>query len=53
MVREIKKNGKILYQCELCSFAYTEKERAAKCHEWCKEHHSCNLEIIEHGVPLE
>ncbi|MBI2848261.1 MAG: hypothetical protein HYX83_03710 [Chloroflexi bacterium] len=51
MVKRIEKNGKVLYLCELCGFAYTEKEWATRLHEWCSSHHSCNLEIIEHGVP--
>lgn len=34
-----------LYQCEACGFHYVEKEQAEKCEAWCKEHHSCNLEI--------
>ena len=53
MVKEIKKNGDTLYLCEECGMAYKEKEWAQKCQAWCKEHHTCNLEIIEHAVPLE
>ena len=43
-----KKQGE-LYQCEECGFAYAEKEWAEKCEAWCKERHSCNLEITSHG----
>ena len=39
-----------LYQCEECGFKYVDKEWAEKCQAWCKEHKSCNLEIIEHAV---
>jgi hypothetical protein len=53
MVRETKKNGKILYVCEECGFAYEQKEWAEKCQQWCKQHQSCNLEITQHAVPLE
>ncbi len=36
-------------QCDICGFHYKEKEWAEKCEAWCKEHHSCNLEITEHA----
>lgn len=35
----------------ICGFRYEEKEWAEKCEAWCKEHKSCNLEIIAHGIP--
>jgi len=38
-----------LYQCEECGFHYTEKERANECEAWCKEHKSCNLDIISYA----
>ena len=44
-----KKENKELYQCEECGFHYAEKEMAEKCEVWCKEHHSCNLEITSHA----
>ncbi len=53
MVKETKENGKTLYICEECGFAYEQKEWAQKCQEWCREHNSCNLEIIQHAVPSE
>ncbi|MCP6720296.1 MAG: hypothetical protein KJI72_03210 [Patescibacteria group bacterium] len=62
MVKVIQKeSGKELYQCEECGFKYedsstsltTGKEWAEKCEVWCKEHKSCNLEIIKHGMPPE
>lgn len=53
MVREIKKNSKTLYICEECDFAYEQKEWAEKCQQWDEEHHTCNLEIIQHGAPLK
>ena len=42
--------SKTLYQCEECSLKYEEKEWAEKCEAWCREHHSCHLEIISHAV---
>ncbi|MFC1969484.1 hypothetical protein ACFLVF_03240 [Chloroflexota bacterium] len=53
MVKEIVRDGKTLYQCEECGFAYEQKEWAEKCQDWDGEHQTCNLEIIEHAVPLE
>jgi len=53
MVKTIQKQNKILYQCEICGFQYDQKEWAEKCEAWCKEHHSCNIEIIAHGQPPE
>lgn len=48
-MREINRDNKKLYQCDACKLKYLEKEWAQKCELWCKEHHSCNLEIIEHA----
>jgi len=53
MVKEIKKNDKTLYICEECGFAYEQKEWAEKCQQWCQQYQSCNLEITQHGAPLE
>lgn len=53
MVKVIQQENKALYQCEECGFKYEEKEWAGKCETWCKEHKSCNLEIITHGMPPE
>jgi len=47
MKRQIKK-----YQCPVCKLWYREKEWAKKCEIWCKEHKSCNLEIIKHSIKL-
>ncbi len=45
--REINKN---LHQCPECGLQYEDKNWKDKCEAWCKKHHSCNLEIIEHAV---
>ncbi|MGQ9476914.1 MAG: class I SAM-dependent methyltransferase [Candidatus Bipolaricaulia bacterium] len=42
--------GKGLYQCPECGLEYKEKEWAEECERWCKEHRSCNPEIIKHAV---
>lgn len=38
-----------LYSCKECGLHYREKTWAYKCEEWCKEHHSCNIEITAHA----
>src|SRR3989338_9741678 len=53
MVKTITQQDKELYQCEECGFQYAEKEWAEKCEAWCKEHQSCNIEIIAHGTQPE
>lgn len=58
MTKIIIQGNRELYQCEECGLKYaddstssiTGKEWAEKCEAWCKEHKSCNLEIIEHAV---
>ena len=50
MVKILKEGNNELYQCEECGFKYKEKEWAEKCQAWCKEHKSCNLEIIQHAL---
>ncbi len=53
MVKEIKKNGRKLYVCEVCGFAYEEREWAEKCQQWCSEHDTCNVEITDHAAATE
>jgi len=50
MIKILKEENNELYQCEECGFKYADEEWAEKCQAWCKEHKSCNLEIIEHAV---
>ncbi|MEK6838008.1 MAG: hypothetical protein AABX69_05125 [Nanoarchaeota archaeon] len=52
MVEEIKKGSKVYYTCEECGFAYETKGMAQKCQGWCREHHSCSLEITKHAVQI-
>ena len=42
--------GKKLYQCPECGLHYQEKHKAEAGEAWCKEHHSCNIEITKHAV---
>jgi hypothetical protein len=39
-----------VFACTECGMSYKEAEWAKKCTLWCKEHQSCNLEIIEHAI---
>ena len=50
MVKILIEEDKKLYQCEECGFHYESKEWAEKCQAWCKEHKSCNIEIIDRAL---
>lgn len=39
-----------VFVCPECGMSYKEADWAKKCATWCKEHKSCNLEIIRHAV---
>ncbi len=49
----IEKENKKFYQCEECGHIYEKEELANKCENWCKEHKSCNLEIVKYSVNME
>lgn len=53
MVKTIKNQDVESYQCKECRYVYKDKKWAEKCEAWCKEHKSCNLEIIQHGRPAQ
>lgn len=38
------------YTCSECGLRYPDPATAAKCRAWCKEHKSCNLDIIAHAI---
>ncbi len=42
---------KQVFVCSECGLSYADKEWAQKCQAWCREHKSCNLEIIKHALP--
>jgi len=50
MVSEIRRDGKVLYACDICGFLYKEKSWAEKCQEYCAAHGACSLEITSHAV---
>jgi|TARA_Y100000031_G_C8069787_1_gene314582 hypothetical protein len=52
MVKELEKDGKKYFQCEICNFYYETEELAEKCEQYCKENKSCSLEITKHAIQL-
>lgn len=50
MTKHVKIDNKEYHVCEVCELKYINKKMAEKCEEWCKEHKSCNLEIIKHST---
>lgn len=51
MVKEIQSDDQHRFQCEECGYHYAERVWAEKCEAWCSAKASCNLEIIQHGLP--
>jgi hypothetical protein len=49
----IEKDNKTYYQCEECEHIYETEELANKCEVWCKEHKSCNLEIVKESIKVK
>lgn len=43
-------NNSAVYRCSECGLGYKEKEIAEECQAWCKEHKSCNLDIIKYAI---
>lgn len=39
-----------VYKCLECGLLYKEKKWRDQCYDWCREHKSCNIEIIEHAI---
>jgi len=50
MTKDKKQHSVKIYQCGECGLSYEDKEISEKCQAWCKEHKSCNLEIIKHSI---
>lgn len=53
MVSKTAKEGKPCFLCGECGFAYETRELAQKCQDWCREHHSCSLDITKYAVNLK
>lgn len=45
-----KKVEEELHKCSECGLHYEDKTEAEKCEVWCKEYHSCNLEITSYAI---
>jgi hypothetical protein len=50
--RIIKADEDGYYPCPECKMRYVEYEIAEKCFNWCREHKSCNLEIVDYSIGL-
>ena len=44
----MKKPGR--HCCPECDFCYATRELARKCEDWCRTHHSCNLELAKKAL---
>jgi hypothetical protein len=53
MVQAVGQSDKKLFRCEECGMHYRDEAVAQKCEAWCREHKSCNLEIIKDAVETE
>lgn len=51
LFRKTAPTSKNMYTCPECGFRYKEKQWADRCESWCKERHSCNLDIIKFAEP--
>ncbi|MEK6983926.1 MAG: hypothetical protein AABX33_05110 [Nanoarchaeota archaeon] len=50
MVKKVKDNKKLYFQCKECRFNYKDKNWAEKCEQHCRKYHSCNFEIVKHSI---
>lgn len=50
MVNIVSRREKELYQCGECGLQYERRKIAEQCQAWCKEHMSCNLDLIQYAV---
>ena len=53
MVKEVEREEKKYFQCEVCEFFYETRELAQKCEDFCNDHQACSVEITKHAVSLE
>jgi len=50
MVKQENNDGKRVFICEACGFAYATVPMAEKCEEYCISHRSCSLDITKHAL---
>jgi len=51
--KEISDKNLYKHQCKECGMLYKTQELALECERWCREHKSCNLDIIKQGKSPE
>lgn len=39
-----------VFKCKICGLKYSQKQLALKCESWCKNHKSCNLNIVKFAI---
>ncbi len=39
-----------LHTCEICKLRYPTRELAEKCETWCREHKTCNIEVVKYAI---
>ncbi len=42
--------AKRFFNCSHCGYLYENRELADKCEAWCKDHDTCNFEIVKDSV---
>ncbi len=52
MAKESVLQGKTYYLCSKCGMAYTDREWAQRCEDFCTKYNACSIEITQHGVYL-
>jgi len=43
-------NDNGIYYCKICGMRFKQNNWAQKCEDWCKEHNSCNIDIVRHAI---
>ncbi len=46
----VQQGGKTYHQCGECKLLYPKKQLAVECETWCREHGTCNIEIVKHAI---
>ncbi len=53
MVFVITKDDQEYFQCDECGLSYGDAATAQGCEEWCREHGSCNMDIIQYAIAVD
>ena len=49
-MKKVTVRNKVCYACNVCGFAYSNKEIADECEAYCTAFHECNPEITSKAV---